>query len=272
MPGVASGFYRMLIAAAALCTILLARRVHHGAISRKMLLLAILGGVFFATDIGCYNVAVLQTGAGSATFLGNNAPLIVGLFTWLLTRNLPSRSFWVALLLGSIGAWLIVYADHIHAPARTRGDLLATFASVCFALYLLVTERAREQMGTLTLVSLSTIASTVVLFLFAIGTKTSLAIPSGSSLASLLGLGVVCQLAGYLCLTYALGHLPATISSVVLLAVSPLTAVWAFLCFGEQMTPLQWFGGCLILAAVWLAGKMKDRAGLRRAPTIQIGE
>jgi drug/metabolite transporter (DMT)-like permease len=259
MPGIASAFYRLLIASAVVWIILLTQKSQQRAVTRKMLLLASLGGMFFAADVGSYNVAVLNTTAGGATFLGNNAPLVVGLLTWLLTRKLPPRPFWTALLLGSAGAWLIVYVDRV--PIRSYGDLLACLASVCFALYLVVTERVREQMSTLTLVALSTTASALALFLLAISTKTSLSIPSGPALASLVGLGLVCQLSGYYCLTYALGHLPATITSVFLLAVAPLTAIWAFFFFNERMTLLQWFGGGLILAAVWVVSKQPMKVG-----------
>jgi drug/metabolite transporter (DMT)-like permease len=261
MSGIASAFYRLLIASAVVWIILLTQKNQQRAVSRNMLLLASLGGMFFAADVGSYNVAVLNTTAGGATFLGNNAPLVVGLLTWLLTRKLPPRPFWTALLLGSAGAGLIVYIDHVHLPIRSYGDLLACLASVCFALYLVVTERVREQMSTLTLVALSTTASALTLFLLAISTKTSLSIPSGPALASLVGLGVVCQLSGYYCLTYALGHLPATITSVFLLAVAPLTAIWASFFFHEQMTSLQWFGGGLILAAVWVVSKQSMNIG-----------
>lgn len=259
MPGIASAFYRLLIASAGVWIIVLTHKAHRSAISRDMVPLAALGGIFFAGDIGCYNVAVWHTTAGGATFLGNNSPLIVGLFTWFLTGKLPARRFWAALLLGLIGGWLIFYVDHVRVPMRGYGNVLATFASVCFALYLMVTERLRKQTSTVTLVALSSTASTVALFLVAIFTGTSLRIPSGSSLASLAGLGLVCQLFGYFCLTYALGHLPATISSVILLVLSPLTAIWALFCFDERMTALQWCGGILILAAVWLVGKNSNR-------------
>jgi len=64
-------------------------------------------------------------------------------------------------------------------------------------------------------------------------------------------LALVCQLTGYFCLTYALGHLPATVTSLILLAVAPLTAVFAFLIFRERMTIIQLFGGGLVLFGVW---------------------
>ena len=50
---------------------------------------------------------------------------------------------------------------------------------------------------------------------------------------ALLGLGLISQLGAYLALAYALGHLPATITSVGLLAQVPLTALLAVPLLGE---------------------------------------
>jgi len=76
-------------------------------------------------------------------------------------------------------------------------------------------------------------------------------VPGIPSLAALLGLGLLCQLTGYFSLTYALGHLPATVPSVVLLAVAPLTAVLAFIILGERITTLEILGGALVLVGIW---------------------
>jgi drug/metabolite transporter (DMT)-like permease len=252
MPGVASAFYRMLIASAVLWLILLARRGRELRIPRRLVPLTVFGGVFFAADVGLYNVAVLNTSAGSATFLGNNAPLIVGLLTWVMTRKLPASRFWVALAIALLGAWLIVLTDWQRARSASSADMLAFAASICFALYLLTTERVRRTSDTAIIVALSTTASAIALFLFAVCAGVSLRVSDLHDLLAVVGLGLVCQLIGYFCLTYALGHVPATVSSVVLLAVAPLTALLAFFAFGEKMTKLQLFGGALILTAVWI--------------------
>ena len=266
IPGIASAFYRLLIASIAIWIVRgIKRRNYTAAPSRKTLLLAILAGLFFAGDVGLYNMAVLHTTAGGATFLGNNAPLVVGLLTWLVTRRRPAGRFWAALLLESAGAWMIIFVDRSHASMRSYGDLLALCTSVCFALYLLATERLREKLDTLTLVAISTSSSAVILFLLAMLTSTALNIPSGSSLACLVGLGLLCQLTGYFCLTYALGHLSASLSSVVMLAVAPLTAVWAFFCFEERMTAVQWIGGALILIAIWIVSGRGEQTGYHEA-------
>jgi drug/metabolite transporter (DMT)-like permease len=66
---------------------------------------------------------------------------------------------------------------------------------------------------------------------------------------------LITQLGGYMALTYALGHLPATVTSVSLLMQGPLTAVLAALFLTEKLTTPQILGGLLVLAGVGLANR-----------------
>jgi drug/metabolite transporter (DMT)-like permease len=56
-------------------------------------------------------------------------------------------------------------------------------------------------------------------------------------------------------LVYALGHLPATITSVGLLAQVPLTAVLAMAFLGEPLTGLQIAGGGLVLCGIYVVNR-----------------
>ena len=260
MPGVASAFYRMFLAALVLWPVVLFSRIKFAGLSRKALVLAVLSGVFFAGDVGLFNTAVMHTSAGSATFLANNAPLLVGLMTWAITRKIPSARFWTALAIALAGAWLIVSIDARHAASESSADLLAVGASVCFAMYLIATERLRKEMDTRMLVAISASASAVVLLMLAAVAHISLAVPSTKAFAAVLGLGLVCQVMGYFCLTYALGHLPATVTSVVLLAGAPLTALFAFGLFGERMTLVQIVGGAFVMVGVGIVSHVRGGA------------
>ncbi len=262
MPGVASAFYRMFFAAVVLWVVLLTSRVQWTSAPTSGFWLAGLSGLFFAGDVGLFNTAVLHTSAGSATFLANNAPLAVGLLTWAITRKLPSGRFWTALAIALAGAWLIVSVDASHMRSEMAGDMLAVGSSVCFAMYLVSTEWSRKDFDTRALVTLSATGSALALLVFAVVTHVSLAVPSVRSLAALLGLGMVCQVIGYFCLTYALGHLPATVTSVVLLTVAPLTATFAFLLFGEKLTFPQILGSGLVVFGVWIATRAQENSRL----------
>jgi drug/metabolite transporter (DMT)-like permease len=255
MPGVASAFYRMAIAAAVLWALLPFARNRRQTFARipvRTVLLALLSGVFFAGDVALFNTSVLHTSAGSATFLANNAPLLVVLFTWAITRELPSKRFWAALLIALAGAWLIVSVDAHHLRSERSADLLAVLSSVCFALYLVTTERLRRYIDTRELITLAASGSAVALLAFAIVARVPLIIPDVRSLAAVTALALVCQLTGYFCLTYALGHLPVTVTSVVLLGVAPLTSIFAFALFQERLGLLQILGGVLVICGVWI--------------------
>ncbi len=264
MPGVITAFYRMLIASMVLWPILLASKVRLSGQSRGTMLLASLGGAFFAGDVALFNTAVMRTSAGSAMFLSNNVPLLVGLFTWAMTRKLPSGRYWTALAVATAGAWMIISADVRHAAAEWSADMLAVAASVCFALYLLATERLRKEIDARVLVTISATASAVTLLVVGVVTHTSFSVPSVRSLASLVAMALVRQVTGYFCLTYALGQLPATVTSVMMLATAPLTALFAFWIFGERMTLLKFVGGVLVMLGVWIVSRVPAEVALEK--------
>lgn len=101
------------------------------------------------------------------------------------------------------------------------------------------------------------ISSTLALFVMNVAMGISLQLPQGRTLWAVVGLGLVSQLGGYLALTYALGHLPATTTSVSLLTQVPLTAGLAAMLLGEPLTWAQIAGGTLVLSGVALAHRQR---------------
>jgi drug/metabolite transporter (DMT)-like permease len=252
IPGSASAFYRMLIPAVVLLPTFVFDR-EGMRLDGRMLGIIALGGVFFALDLALYNTAILKTSAANATLLGNNSPIVVGLLSWLISRRRPQRAFWLGLLLALGGSFVILWADLGKHTRFGVGDLMALAAAACFAVYLLATERVRTSTSTLGFLRLAMISSTLALFLMNFALGISLRVPHGRTLWAVLGLGLVSQLGGYLALTYALGHLPATVTSVSLLAQGPLTAVMAAILLGEPISSAQILGGALVLSGVGLA-------------------
>jgi len=254
IPGPASAFYRLLIPALVLLPTWLIPGSPRELPLRSYGIIAV-GAMFFALDLAFYNTAILQTSAANATLLGNNTPIVVGLLSWLLFKRRPAWSFWIGLALAVAGALVIVVADLGRHAKFGLGDVLALAAAACFAVYLIATEQVREHTNTLEFLRLAMFFSTVFMFLFALAVRVPLEIPDKRSLLALLGLGLVSQLGGYLALTYALGHLPATVTSVSLLSQGPLTAILAALLLGEPLTGPLIAGGALVLAGVGLANR-----------------
>lgn len=256
VPGSAAGFYRTLVAAAVLVPWRLIDRRPAQASGRSVAL-ALVGGALFALDLALYNTAVLQTKAAIAALLGNLTPVFVGLLTWLLFRRRPDAAFWTGLLLAILGCAAIVGIDAFRpdAAASVGGDVLALTASVFFAAYLLTTERVRAVMDTLTFNTVAIVGSVVTLLVASILHGEPLSGYQPHTWIALLALGLVSQLAAYLALVYALGHLPATITSVGLLAQVPLTALLAMFFLGEPLTTVQIAGGGAVLMGIWVVNR-----------------
>jgi drug/metabolite transporter (DMT)-like permease len=264
IPGPASAFYRLLIPALVLLPTFFFDRVQPRP-SRRILGIIALGGFFFALDLALYNTSVLRTTAANATVLGNCSPIVVGFLTWLLFRRRARAAFWLGLLLAVGGSVLIVWADLARHRQFGVGDLMALGAGACFAVYLMATEEVRAHTSTLVFLRLAMLSSTLALLFINLALGISLRVPNGRTWAALVGLGLFTQLGGYLALTYALGHLPATITSISLLIQVPLTALLAVLLFRETLTLPQITGALLVLAGVALAHRRQhpeDEANL----------
>jgi drug/metabolite transporter (DMT)-like permease len=256
IPGPASAFYRMLVPALVMLPTRLFEHNRSRVDGRTLGIIA-LGGLFFALDLALYNTSILKTSAANATLLGNNTPIVVGLLSWLVFRRRPQASFWLGLLMALSGSAVILWADVGKQAQFGVGDLMSLGAAACFAVYLLVTERIRETTGTLAFLRLAMLSSTVALWIINLILGVSLQLPKGRTLWAVLALGLVSQLGGYLALTYALGHLPATITSISLLSQGPLTALMAAVLLGEPLTVPQIAGGVLVLAGVGLAHRQR---------------
>lgn len=264
VPGPSSAFYRVFIAALVLGPLWAAslamapgRRDRLRSGGWRAAALAVLGGAFFGLDLALYNTAVMMTTAAEATLFGNNAPIFVGLGSWLFFRRRPKRTFWIGLALASIGAAAVMIAGLAGQANRgsITGDFLALIASTFFAAYLLTTEHVRGALDTLSFSTLAIAGSVVTLLIVCLALGMPLGGFSRSTWAALLALGLISQLASYFALVHALGHLPATVTSVGLLAQLPLTALLAVPLLGEPLHGSQAAGAALVLAGIYIVNR-----------------
>jgi drug/metabolite transporter (DMT)-like permease len=262
VPGPSSAFYRVFIAALVLIPwriISMMTSPHErsrvAATTPRALLLALGGGVFFGLDLALYNTSVMRTTATTATLFGNNAPIFVGIGTWIFFRRRPQRRFWAGLALAMTGVAVVMVQSVKRggfAGTEVSGAMMSLCAAAFFAAYLLTTEHVREEMDTLTFSTLAIASSVATLLVVCLALGTPLWGFAPRTWFALFGLGLISQLGAYLGLAYALGHLPATVTSVGLLAQVPLTALLAVPLLGEPITTSYLIGGALVLAGIYV--------------------
>ena len=111
-----------------------------------------LGGLWFALNLGMLNSALLLTSAANATLLDNTAPIWVGLGALVLFKEKLGPRYWIGLTLALLGAAVVTGFNLSAGFSLQAGDALAFFGAIFYAGYLLTTQRARRNLGALSYV------------------------------------------------------------------------------------------------------------------------
>ncbi|MGA9531538.1 MAG: DMT family transporter, partial [Anaerolineales bacterium] len=226
-PGIVAAFYRVSLAVIVIAPLYFVRRRHRPRLGRQGLILAALGGFFFAGDLAAWSTGVMLSGATNPTLLANTAPLWVGLGALFIFHEKLGRGFWLGLGLAMAGAAIVLGQDALRSFELGLGTLLGLLAGVFYGSYFLVTQRARQRLDAMSYFWLSSLTNAVLLLaLTGLFQEPLLGYsPSTYLLLGLLALGP--QVFGWLAINYAQGHLPASVVSPTLLGQPVVTALLA---------------------------------------------
>jgi drug/metabolite transporter (DMT)-like permease len=261
LPGSTSGFYRLGLASIALSIPYVARRSKHPAMSRRVFGFAALGGLFFALDVWTWQSGLIYASAASATLLGNTSSIIVALGAWLIFHEKLHLPFWTGLFIAFAGVLLVLGADFFTQPStsllgtRTEGNLLALLGAFFYAGYLLTTQHTRAQLDTVAYLFLMSSIGALILLGLTIAQGDPLWGFSIKSWLALVGLARFSHVMGWLAISYALGHIRASLVSVTLLGQPVLTALFSIPLLGEDLIPLQVIGGLLVLSGIYIVNR-----------------
>jgi drug/metabolite transporter (DMT)-like permease len=267
VPGLVSAFYRLAFASAVFLPWRLAFPRRSTRSTPAAVRAAIIAGILFGADLAFFNSAVMQTSAANATLIGVNAPIFVALGAWVMRGERPTARFWTGFVLALAGMVSIVGADVLLHPRLGIGDALALAGAACYGWYLLYVHRAREGMDTLTLTAWSTGIGAAGLLVVCLVTRQPLVGLGARAWAALIGLALASQVVGQLLVAHALGRLPATVTSIVLLSQAPATALLAWPLLGEPIRAGQLVGGALVLAGIVVVTRSRTSIGGEAALT-----
>jgi drug/metabolite transporter (DMT)-like permease len=257
-PGPVTSFYRMAIAVVILAWPFWRRMQKLGWVPWREIGVAVFGGFLFAGDLALWTTGVVFSGATNPTLLANTAPLWVGLGALLFFRERLPAPFWAGLILAMAGAAVILGLDALREVSLGLGTLMGLLAGVFYGGYFLVTQRGRQQLDSLTYTWIAAASSSVFLFLLVAGLRQPFTGYPVHTYTNFLALGLLVQVFGYLAISYALGHLPASLVAPIMLGQPVVTAVLAGPLLGEKLGPLQIMGGVAVLAGVYIVHRSRQ--------------
>jgi drug/metabolite transporter (DMT)-like permease len=254
-PGPITGFYRLLISTILFIPFFINKQRTLEPIGRMHLWFPLVAGLFTACDFALWNSSLKFTTAANATLLGNTSPLWVALAAYFIFMEKLRGTFWLGLVLALSGAALIVGTDFIHHPTFGRGDLMACIAAVFYAAYQLITQRGRRHIDPFRYVWLVGVSATLGIFILNLILGNSFTGYSAQTWIVFFAAAIISQMIGYLSITYALGHLPASIVSPTLVGQPVLTTILAIPLLGEVPNAIQWIGGAVALAGIYVVNQ-----------------
>jgi drug/metabolite transporter (DMT)-like permease len=254
-PGPMTGFYRLLISTLLFTPLFLRQQKKLTPIDKKYLYFPLAGGVLTAFDFAFWNSSLKFTTAANATLLGNTAPLWVALAALLIFHEKLKGIFWVGLVLALSGAALVMGSDFLTHPTLGLGDIMASIAAIFYASYQLVTQRGRVHIDPFRYAWLVGVSATIGMLVMNLILGNPFTGFSTQTWVIFFLTAIVSQMIGYLAITYALGHLPAFVVAPTMIMQPILTAILAIPLLYEIPAPIQWAGGGIALAGIYIVNQ-----------------
>jgi len=214
----------------------------------------LLAGLFFAADLGVWHWSIIWTSVANSTLLANLAPIFVTLAAWILWRRKVTRAFLVGMFVAIAGMFVLVGPEFGSGGKPLLGDALGALTAVFYAGYFLTIKVARDAgASTARLMAWSTTITAIALLPVALLSPQPFVPTHAQGWLVLVGLALVTQVLGQGLIAYAFAHLPASLSSVSLLIQPVMATLFAWWLFDEPVGAVQFVGGAVVLAGIWLA-------------------
>lgn len=219
----------------------------------------VLAGLLFAADLTFWHLSIMKTTVANATFLATLAPVWVVLGSGVFLGETVARPVILGLALCLIGATALIGATLSVSPERLAGDLYGLATSVFFGAYFLAVRRARRAFGSGQALLLSSLVTALVLLIEALALESRFWPATLLGTSALAGLALVSHAGGQGLLAFALGHLPAAFSALVIFLEAVAAAAFGWLFLGEALGVSQALGAAAIFTGIAVAGRRGRR-------------
>lgn len=259
-PAITSGFYRIFFAWIFLAPYCIIKGQLK--IDRKDLPIALIGGVVFGADIAVWNLSLMKISATISTLIANLAPLWVGLLSFLILRKKSGASFWIGTWIAIFGMVILVGYQQIFHLQFNIGLILALIASLFYAVYIMITKGILQRITTVTFMFYNMLSASAFLFLISLFQHNEMLNFPASTWLYLLGMGLICQLAGWITINYSLNYLDATKVSVALLSQTVIAGIWAMMLLGEKLEFKEIAGSIIVLTGIAITFLKRRQANI----------
>jgi drug/metabolite transporter (DMT)-like permease len=218
--------------------------------ARKDIILALIGGVIFASDIAVWNMSIKMISATVSTLVANLAPVWVGLLSYVVLRKKSGKLFWIGTCVAIAGMIVLVGVTNLLHLQFNIGLVYAVVSSLLYSIYILTTKDILKRISTIPFMFYNMLAAGIFLLLICELTGSNLFQHSAATWFYLVATGIVCQLVGWITINYAIMHLESTKVAITLLSQTVVTGLLAVLLLNERLELKEIIGSVIVLAGI----------------------
>ena len=259
--GTVAGFYRMWLAVPVALAVARWRRTP--VTWRNLRTSAPAGALFVSSYIVNYE-ALHRTTVANASLIGALQPVLVMLAAYPLFGERFGRVEigWSIGALGGIGVFVVSGHGHGGGHGALAGDLLAAVGLVLWTAYFLEMKRCRTVVPVAAFLAGVFLTGALLITPYALLTGAPVGSIQGRDLALMTVMVLVPGMMGHGLMTWVQRHVEVGLAVMLTLASTVLTAVGAWVLFGQALTAAQVLGGALVLAC--LAALLQHRNRVNR--------
>ncbi|MBG74365.1 MAG: EamA family transporter [Erythrobacteraceae bacterium] len=248
---VSAGFWRLILPVPILA-FLAWRSRSPGPLDKKLTVLCLIAGGFFAVDLASWHIGIERTRLANATLFGNAGSIILMVWGLIAARRAPSGREGVGVFAAIAGAGILLGRSMEISATTFIGDLFCLAAGIFYAFYLLPAQRARAALGSWFVLLLVSLTAAPILLGMAVAAGEPVW-PGAAGWTPILVLALSSQVIGQGLLVFSLRNFSPLVIGMALLTQPAIAATVGWLAFGELLEPLDIFGMVLVGAALVLA-------------------
>lgn len=252
LPPIATGVYRVLFSIPILLPFI-SKELKK--LSKRDIGLILLAGMFFGGDLILWNISFTYTTVANASLLANLVTLTMVPASYYIFKEKIPPKFILSIMITIAGVIVLLSGKINPSIDNFYGDFLAFITSFFYAAFLLMVYKMRDRVSAFTIIFVSSFSTAATMFVAMIFKEGFYVPTTFEELYPILGLALCSQIAGQGLMSFCLGKVRASLSSVLVLSQPIVAAIYALIIFSERLSMIEILGMMITLIGIYVAKK-----------------
>jgi len=249
------GFLRFLVATPLMFLVILLKKMKPRRVNYKDLPALVILALTGVTLLYIFQfTGIKYTTASTSAVLINTNVMFIAILSFLILRESFTLKKVVGIILGFLGATIIVTNGYLDIGSSFLGDVLILLSAFCWAVYSIMGKRLLERYNPLTLNTYAFALGTVFYLPFVINDFGAIFFIPLEGWLIILYLALFCSVFGYVAWYFVLSHVDAS-KAAIFLNLIPLFTILLSLLIGEIVTIFLIAGAACIIYGIYLTQK-----------------